>query len=281
MIGSSDYSRGRSARGSVLLWTTAAAVPGILCLVLFGLMAYKVHELSSLTTPADNQFATPILWRTICFAALSAAAQTTLGLLFALAVMWIARRPLQRFLLITLIFVPYAVPSALLGLAYRLALGPRGDIAGAISNTFGISPQFWLLNHPLATTTVAVTWEFAPFAFLISYFALRSIKPQTLVAARADGGRFLDTLLRIVLRPIWPIVATTFALRLIFMLGKFDTPYIFTKLISSTVHVASVEIYPAFQASSLRGVSLLAVGLFETSIAVCAIYLVARRYLRT
>jgi multiple sugar transport system permease protein len=264
--------------GSRVPWVIVAS-PMVVCLGVFGLMVEEVGRLSETASSGDLAEIAPILGRTLVFALFSSAAQTIIGLLSALAVLWCARSFWERIALVACYYLPYAVPSALVGLAYRFAIGPRGSFAEVMRAVFGIDPAFWLLENPLVAATVASAWQFAPFAFLLSYLALRSTPRRYLDAARIDGAPFWSLLIDIVLRRILPILISIFFLRLVFMIGKYDTPYIFTKGISSIEHVASVEIYPAFQSDAIRGLpATLTLVVFGLSVITAGLYLIARRF---
>jgi len=141
----------------------------------------------------------------------------------------------------------------------------------------GVPPEFWLYEHPMAAAVVASIWQFFPFAFLLSYLALRAIPPATLRSAQLDGAPFLRMTRDIVIARIWPVLAAVFALRLVFMLVKFDTPFVFTETIESDSDVATIELWRAIDGSTSPELPLIAWGLQILAICCSAIYLWARR----
>jgi ABC-type sugar transport system permease subunit len=221
--------------------------------------------------------ALPFLARSLVFAAITAAAQTTLGVLAALTVLWLARRRVSQLALITIFLLPYAVPASVIGLVFRFTFGTDSAWATTISPLLGVPVDYWLYAHPLRAAGLATIWQFFPFAFLLSFLAIRSIPREVLRSAQLDGAPFWRLLRTIVLARIWPVLASIFALRFVFMLVKFDTPFIFTETIASSQDVATVELWRAVAGSGSPELPVIAWGLQLTVIALATGYVIAQR----
>ena len=262
-------------------WAPAlAAAPIAITVGVVGLLIFRLGVLLPSAAWSDWAYVLPILVRTVLFAGVSAAVQTALGLAMALAVLLTARTVAQRAAMIACFFAPYTVPSVLAGLAYRFALGPLASLPLALQRWFGIPAPFWLTAHPMLAATLASIWQFSPFAFLLIYLALKTTSTRHIEAARIDGASGWKLLSRIVLPPIAPVLLAVFFLRLVFMLGKYETPFIFTKQVMTTSQVASVAIAAAYGGSGgslIGGATSLAVALFLVSASVAWLYLWARR----
>lgn len=223
------------------------------------------------------KLAAPFVVRSVIYAVVSAAGQVAVGVLAALTVLWLARGRLAQLAMITVFLIPYAIPASVVGLAYRFGLGPGSAWAETMSPFLGVEPQFWLYDHTFEAAILASIWQFFPFAFLLSYLALRTIPPMTLRAAQLDGAPFRRMSHDIVLGRIWPVLAAIFALRLVFMLVKFDTPFIFTEKIQSENDVATVELWRAIGGSTSAELPVLAWALQLLTLLCCVMFLVARR----
>jgi len=192
-------------------------------------------------------------------------------------VLWLARSRISQLALITVFLLPYAIPATVIGLVMRFALGPQSAWAEMMSRLAGIPPDFWLYRHPFEAAIFASIWQFFPFAFLLSYLALRTVPPILLRTAQLDGAPFLRMTYEIILVRIWPVLAAIFALRLVFMLVKFDTPFIFTEQIDSSKDVATIEVWRAIQGSPSPELSIIAWGLQLPAIAIALLYMLSPR----
>lgn len=202
---------------------------------------------------------------TLFYAISSSVLQVVLGLAAALAVHWTGRKGLRP-LLVTAMLAPYATPPALIGLVYRFLFGRNGDVPQLALSWFGLPAETWYSLHPVAAASAASVWQFFPFSFLLIYTALTGTPSAQLKAARLDGAPFWTMTYKVVLLRIAPVLLAVFVLRFIFMLVKFDTPYIFTEAgLASRADVATVEIYGAFRGSTnfiAAGESLAAMAVF-------------------
>lgn len=223
------------------------------------------------------ELALPFIGRSVAFAIATAAGQTLLGLLAALSVLWLARRRLTQMIMLTIFLVPYAIPASLIGLVFRFALGGQSAWAQMSSSTFGIPSDYWLYAHPLRAASLASIWQFFPFAFLLIFLALRSIPQEVIRSAQIDGAPFSALLRDVVLARIWPVLASVFALRIVFMLVKFDTPFVFTETIASPEDVATVELWRAFSGSSSPELAVIAWCLQLLVLFVSLTYIAAQR----
>jgi ABC-type sugar transport system permease subunit len=222
------------------------------------------------------QLTGPFMLRSAIFALLTAAGQVTLGLLAALSVLWVARARWSQLALITIFLLPYAVPASEIALAFRFAAGPQSVWANIMQFWFGVSPEYWLYRHAFEASILASIWQFFPFSFLLSYLALQTTPRAMLRAAQLDGAPFLHMTGLIVLARIWPVLTAIFALRLMFMLVKFDTPFIFTETIDTPYDAATVELWRAVKGSTSPELNIIAWSLQLAALALAWLYLRAR-----
>lgn len=220
------------------------------------------------------------LLRTAIFATITALLQTILGLAAALSVLWAGPRPRVRLLLITLFMLPYAIPSSLIGLSFKFALGAEGWIAAAAEAALGWPRDTLLGPNKLAVAGLASVWQFFPFAFLLFFLSLKSTPQAQLRSARLDGAPAAAMLIEIVLGRIWVVALSILFLRLAFMLVKYDTPFVFTVAMASEDDVATVELAKLLQGSSSLDLVALAWSLLGLSLAVVTGYLLVERWRR-
>jgi len=245
-----------------------------LCVVL--VLGVLVGDFLPAITSENLGLAGPFLLRTIAYALITAMGQVLIGLLAALTVLWLAKRRLSQLVLIVVFLLPYAIPATVIGLVFRFGLGSESMWAQYASPFFGVAPTYWLYDHTFEAAILASIWQFFPFAFLLSFLALRSIPTQTLRAAQIDGAPFHHILAAIVLPRIWPVLAAILSLRFIFMMVKFDTPYVFTETIQSAHDVATIELWRAIAGSTSPELSLIGWGLQLMVLFVAASYVWVR-----
>ncbi len=210
--------------------------------------------------------AAPFVARSLIYAFVTAATQVAVGLAAALTILWLTQGRRAQLILITIFLLPYAVPATVIGLVFRFGLGAESAWAEAVSPIFGVPTTYWLTEHAFEASILASIWQFFPFAFLLCFLALKSLDPQMLRAAQSDGAPFRAMLSHIILARIWPILVGVFTLRLLFMLVKFDTPYVFTELINSLDDTATVELRRAVVGSNSPEL-----GLIGWSLQLCAL----------
>jgi ABC-type sugar transport system permease subunit len=250
---------------------------GIMGITLLLVLWRLATEFALVVNVETVTLALPFLVRSVVFATLTAAAQTLVGLAAALTVLWLARRRITQLALITIFLLPYAVPASVIGLVFRFVVGTGSAWATTMSPLVGVPPEYWLYSHPLRAAGLATIWQFSPFAFLLSFLAIRAIPQGELRSAQMDGAPFWKLLESVVLARIWPVLASIFALRLVFMLVKFDTPYVFTEMIASADDVATVELWRVFKGSGSPELPIIAWALQLTVIGLATGYVFAQR----
>jgi multiple sugar transport system permease protein len=144
----------------------------------------------------------PSLWRSTLFAILAAAGTTLLGLAVAI----LLRTRGTRFGTVgALLLLPLVTAPVLIGVTWKLLLAPVG---GGLAHTFsslglgGFNP----LGSAVGAFTVLLViqiWQWTPFAVLISFAALGTVREELLESATIDGaGRW-----RSFTTVIWPTIA--------------------------------------------------------------------------
>jgi multiple sugar transport system permease protein len=164
------------------------------------------------------------LRHTLTFVAVSVALEVVIGLVIALTIseerVWLSR--LTRLL----ILVPWAVPPVVNGLLWSfIANGQYGYLNRALHQLGLITDYVNWLGHPQLAMGVVITayvWRTTPFNILLYHAAIQGIPGEIYEAAAVDGASPWQSLWRLTLPLLRPIVAVTLILRTTFSFMVFD-----------------------------------------------------------
>jgi multiple sugar transport system permease protein len=180
-----------------------------------GISNYKVTLLNSITQSA--------LIRTLTFTVLSLLFQFLIG--FGLALLFNLRFPLNK-LARSLVIVPWLLPFLVTGFIFRFLFQLE---AGAVNQ---VLVDLHLINQPIgyllspgwAYVTVLITniWLGVPFFTVLLFSALQDVPPELKEAAMIDGAGPWQTLVRVTLPVIRPVIEVTFVLGFVFTVKVFD-----------------------------------------------------------
>ena len=180
-----------------------------------GLSNYKVTLLNSITQSA--------LIRTLTFTVLSLLFQFLIG--FGLALLFNLRFPLNK-LARSLVIVPWLLPFLVTGFIFRFLFQLE---AGAVNQVLvdlhlTHAPIGYLLSPGWAYVTVLITniWLGVPFFTVLLFSALQDVPPELKEAAMIDGAGPWQTLVRVTLPVIRPVIEVTFVLGFVFTVKVFD-----------------------------------------------------------
>jgi raffinose/stachyose/melibiose transport system permease protein len=174
----------------------------------------------------------PLFWgavrHTIVFFVVTFAAQTVLGLLFAVL---LHSRIKLAVIYKVIIFVPVVLAPAIMAPVFRQMLEPNGQL-NTVLHWVGLGglAQPWIgqTSTSLPVIMVITVWEWTGLTFVLYYAAMSQIDESMLEAARLDGAGNL----RIISAIIWPSVrGTTAALATLSVIGAlktFDVPWLVT-----------------------------------------------------
>ncbi len=180
-----------------------------------GISNYKITLLQSITQSA--------LIRTLTFTVLSLLFQFLIG--FGLALLFNLRFPLNK-LARSLVIVPWLLPFLVTGFIFRFLFQLE---AGAVNQ---VLVDLHLINQPIgyllspgwAYVTVLITniWLGVPFFTVLLFSALQDVPPELKEAAMIDGAGPWQTLVRVTLPVIRPVIEVTFVLGFVFTVKVFD-----------------------------------------------------------
>jgi multiple sugar transport system permease protein len=164
---------------------------------------------------------------TIIFTVASVTGQFALGLGLALL--------LQRYtrgaqLFRAIIVLPWVLSELVVAYIWLFMLqlhGPLNNLLGLI----GLAPVHWLSDANLAIWSLSLTniWFGTPFTVLMMGAALTTINPETIEAARMDGARSYQIVLRITLPLLKPFIALNVVLITMWTVNIFALPLAMTQ----------------------------------------------------
>ena len=175
----------------------------------------------------------PAFWssmnRTLYFTVVSTAIELVLGL--ALAGLLNARIR-GRWLLRTIVVIPWAVPTVVSGALWKGIFNPQFGSLNAILTQLGLisEDKIWLGSPLLAMNMVIVAdvWKTVPVVAFMLLAGLTSIPQETYEAARIDGAGAIRTLRSITLPLLVPSISIVMIYRIIEAFKVFDVIYIMT-----------------------------------------------------
>jgi multiple sugar transport system permease protein len=180
-----------------------------------GISNYKLTLLQSITQSA--------LIRTLTFTVLSLLFQFLIG--FGLALLFNLRFPLNK-LARSLVIVPWLLPFLVTGFIFRFLFQlEAGAVNQVLLDVHLIhAPIGYLLSPGWAYVTVLITniWLGVPFFTVLLFSALQDVPPELKEAAMIDGAGPWQTLVRVTLPVIRPVIEVTFGLGFVFTVKVFD-----------------------------------------------------------
>ncbi|SKA12799.1 carbohydrate ABC transporter permease [Consotaella salsifontis] len=133
----------------------------------------------------------------------------------------------------TLLFMPYIMPSAVLGIVwhwlYNPAFGPINQILKSVG--LGAIALPWLgdFNFALPSVGMVATWYYCGFCMVIFLTGLQRLDPSIFEAARADGAGAAYTFRRITLPLLLPEIRIVLLLTIIASIKSFDLIFTMTR----------------------------------------------------
>ena len=165
---------------------------------------FKWNGYGPLTDPTLSNYKTllsdPLFWTAVLhnleIAALSLIVQGPIALIMALL---LNRKMKGRGLLRVLLFVPYVISEATVGLGWRLFLGSSGAKSGAVNSVLdglGLDSltHAWLdKSTSLWVLLFICTWKYVGFAVILFLAGMQGIPEELHEAAAVDGASYWRT----------------------------------------------------------------------------------------
>lgn len=130
------------------------------------------------------------------------------------------------------IMLPWAMPSFVAFLTWRVLYQPIGGGINQILTRTGIHPEIvdWLGQKSTAMPAVIIasTWRGFPFWFISLLAALQAVRPDLYEAARIDGANAFQRFWAVTFPAIKPVILITALLSSIWTANAFEHVYLLT-----------------------------------------------------
>ncbi|GAA0438908.1 sugar ABC transporter permease [Acrocarpospora corrugata] len=172
---------------------------------------------------ADPYFVSALI-RTTVFAIVCVACTLLISLTVALVLdagSWMAK------IVTVIVLLPWAMPRVASGIVWKWIFNDQYGIANWLLVSLGFDrfQGFAWFNSgftSLVAITIAVVWHSVPFIAISMLAGLRSTRGEVLEAARVDGAGFMQSLLRIRLPMMKPLLTILGVMSTIFAYQSFD-----------------------------------------------------------
>ena len=198
----------------------------------------------------------------LSFAAAAAAAAANVGL--GLLIAWVLQRydfPFRR-VLDALVDLPFALPTAVAGIALATLYGPRGWIGGLLE-PLGIKVAYTPLGVFVALLAVGL-----PFVVRSVQPVLADLDAAYEEAARTLGAGALQTFVRVVLPALGPALTTGFALAFARGAGEYGSVIFIAGNMPGVSEIAPLVIVGKLEQYDYSGAAAVGVAMLTVSLAV-------------
>jgi multiple sugar transport system permease protein len=162
-------------------------------------------------------------WTTIVFTSASVILELILGMAIALV---LHQKFMGRSLVRTAAIIPWALPTALIGLAWAWIFNDQFGVVNDILLRLGIIDQGinWLGNPTLAMIAVIIAdvWKTTPFISILLLAGLQSIPDDLYEAHSIDGANAWQSFWRITIPLLMPQILIALLFRFAQAFGIFD-----------------------------------------------------------
>ncbi|MDR2929359.1 MAG: sugar ABC transporter permease [Propionibacteriaceae bacterium] len=160
-----------------------------------------------------------------------------------------------RSLIRVLIFVPYVISEAIVGIGWRLMLSDTGAINGLLHRLGIDSIVSWISDPKIALWTLmfVITWKYIGFAVILMLAGLQGIPEELSEAAAVDGASYWQIQRHIMLPLLAPTIKIWAFLSVIGSMQLFDLVYIIWGQYIANISGTSTMAYFMAQNGRLSG----------------------------
>jgi multiple sugar transport system permease protein len=229
--------------------------------------SYGIGNFASILTGDQATRFFTAFWNTTSFVLASVSIEVVIGVAMALVMNQAIR---GRGLVRAAILVPWAIPTAISGLLWRWVFATDG-----IANSLLHTHVLWTADGLPAWCAVVVadTWKTAPFIGLLALAGMQTIPEEVYEAARLDGAGSRETIMRITLPLIRPVLVVAVLFRILDVLRMFDLPYVLVGARKGSVETLTMVAWDEMSNLRFGTASAYAVILFCYIAAVAAIFI--------
>lgn len=168
------------------------------------------------------------LWVTIKFALFVVTLEFVLGFSIAL----LLNRDIKcKAVFYTILTIPMVMSPVAVGLIWKMLLHADLGIVNYVISALGWHPVDWLGSPGGAIWSILMVdiWQQVSFMILVLLAGLVSLPKEPFEAAKIDGANPVQTLTRITVPLMSPVIVTALLIRLIFAFRTYDLIYVMTK----------------------------------------------------
>lgn len=128
------------------------------------------------------------------------------------------------------IFIPVTISMAVVAIMFEMVFARESGLLNLFLGLFGIAGPRWLEDQNTAMTSMVIVKAWRAFGYyaLILLAGLTAIPRDLYEAARVDGASWWQTITRITLPLLRPVLAFVVIMSTIWALELFDEPWILT-----------------------------------------------------
>ncbi len=218
---------------AIIVFVTFVIVPVFVALY-YSFFAWKGYGPATNFVGAENYVWTltnPEFWGAVShnfiIAVLSLLFQGPAAILMALL---LNQKMRGRSIIRILIFVPYVISEAIVGLGWRLMLQDKGAINALLTNLglMGETRISWISSPQVAiwTLMIVISWKYIGFAIILMLAGLQGIPEELSEAAAVDGASYWQIQRHIMLPLLTPTIKIWAFLSVIGSMQLFDLVYV-------------------------------------------------------
>ena len=194
----------------------------------------------------------------------TALAAAILNAVFGLLVAWVLVRyrfPGRR-LVDSLVDLPFALPTAVAGIALTAIYAPNGWLGAPLASTFGVKVAFTPLG-----VLVALTFIGLPFVVRTVQPVLEDLEKELEESARSLGATPAQAFVRVILPTVLPALLTGFALAFARAIGEYGSVIFIAGNMPMVSEIAPLVIVTKLEQYDYAGATAIAVVMLAASFA--------------
>ena len=176
---------------------------------------------------ATSSSFTEAIWTTLILVGSTLVITVVLGVLLAM----LLNEPIfGQGIVRILIISPFFVMPTVSALVWKnMMMDPVNGVLSHVWRFFGATPHDWLVQTPLLSLIIIISWQWLPFATLILLTAIQSLDSEQLEAAEMDGASALSRFWFLILPHLSRAITIVILIQAIFLLSIFAEIFVTTQ----------------------------------------------------